>query len=265
MYARNPLRTLYQTFVKTEEHWFGGQLSASQSDVALAMFWSTPIPGASNAQSWTSLISLSDPIDKIWNTFHKEVRYEIRRAERELIEFHSDVEYDSVAMAEFKEDYVKLQRFKNLPRLNAAKLSHLAETGLLKITATTLANGSRCSWHAYICANGRARLLYSISKFYSVHDAKERAAIGRANRYHHWRDIQAFKYSGFQYYDLGGVYVGSDADQLNVSKFKEGFGGTLCPMFTATIPLTPIGKIALTIRGVWKSLTKPPHTLETHH
>jgi hypothetical protein len=253
MSLQNLLRSLYRSVVKTEEFWFGGRLDGSGADIAFAIFWRSPIKGIASAESWTSLIDLSRTEDEISAALHKETRYEIRRAEREFVIYHSSLEQTSDAMTRFEADYAELQKFKNLHPLNRDKLRQLAKDGLLKLTSSALADGTPCSWHAYVGSSDRIRLLHSVARFYSVGDATARAAIGRANRYHHWRDIRHFKALGFASYDLGGCYRGDDADQMNVSRFKEGFGGILCPVYTSTVPLTRTGRVALALSARLKA------------
>jgi lipid II:glycine glycyltransferase (peptidoglycan interpeptide bridge formation enzyme) len=52
-----------------------------------------------------------------------------------------------------------------------------------------------------------------------------RANIGLANRYLHYKDIEYFKEKKYKIYDFGGISKNKNEDELNIAKFKQGFGG----------------------------------------
>ena len=104
-------------------------------------------------------------------------------------------------------------------------------------------------WHAYHVGYDRATLLHSASVLRAESGQALRTKVGRANRYHHWRDILYFKQLGLRIYDFGGWYEKKeDRARLNINKFKEGFGGNIVKTYTCERPLTLRGWVFLKTR-----------------
>jgi hypothetical protein len=82
-----------------------------------------------------------------------------------------------------------------------------------------------------------------------TYPARERSAIGRANRLLHWHDMLFFKNQEVSTYDFGGWYEKKeDPARLNINKFKESFGGEIVKTYICEQPLTLKGKLFLTMR-----------------
>ena len=75
-------------------------------------------------------------------------------------------------------------------------------------------------YHSCICDDKNIRLLHSCSEFRET-DTAFRNAIGRANKYLHWKDMLYFINQHKEKYDWGGI---SSFDTPNgIDKFKMSF------------------------------------------
>jgi hypothetical protein len=115
-------------------------------------------------------------------------------------------------------------------------------------------DGEVLIWHAHLRGPDRARLLHSASIFREM-DKDTANLIGRANRLHHWADMQRFRGEGLGTYDFGGWYAGSeDAAKLRINDFKRGFGGAIVPQYNADCASTWKGAAALHLRTILRNL-----------
>jgi hypothetical protein len=115
-----------------------------------------------------------------------------------------------------------------------------------------LRDGKPLVWHAYVTVGQKVSLLHSASH-YRARSGEQRAIISRANRYLHWQDLLAFKRSGFQRFDWGGMFEDeSDPACANINKFKREFGGELVRTYACTIPVTTRGRMFLMARHGWE-------------
>ncbi|MGZ8202103.1 MAG: GNAT family N-acetyltransferase [Burkholderiales bacterium] len=120
----------------------------------------------------------------------------------------------------------------------------LARVNALTVTRMDDSAGPLC-YHVYVVDGHRAMLLYSGSHFRSARSAEERARLGRANRYLHWRDMLHFKERGFHVYDWGGL-----TGDPNIAQFKRTFGGLELTEYTGYVPVTLKGRAAAAARAL---------------
>lgn len=209
---------------------------------------SEAMPSACCEPFHTLLVDLTRPQDALLAAIHKDSRYEIRRAGKsdEVMAEHSH--QPAELLEAFQAFYNAFARQKSLPRLDPASLERSCRAGHL-VLSRIVREGEPILWHAYYCALGRARLLYSASLFRDL-DSGQRNLIGRANRYLHWRDMLDFKAAGFHTYDLGGWSPpeSGDAEKLRINQFKEEFGGQLAVEFNCVYPASLKGRIAYTAK-----------------
>ena len=91
-------------------------------------------------------------------------------------------------------------------------------------------------------------MLHSASLFRGK-AAADRAVVGRANRWLHWRDMLEFKRRGLQRYDWGGMFEDESVpEQASINSFKREFGGAATRTYNCTVPLTFWGKADRTVR-----------------
>lgn len=198
----------------------------------------------------TSIIDLTQSTEDLWSDLKKETRYEVRRAQaKDCLSFHIWQEIAPEVLDEFYTFFQVFSEQKGRSAPNKRLFEEYVAAKLLvlsKVAQTVKDCDSPrvLSWHAYICDQNRARLLYSASHFRGSSTGAERSLIGRANRFHHWADMESFKARGVNQYDLGGWYAGeSDVDLLKINKFKEEFGGKIITEYNYSINLTLKGRI----------------------
>jgi hypothetical protein len=102
--------------------------------------------------------------------------------------------------------------------------------------------------HFYRVSNIRPELLYSYRGKTSSNEKQN--FLSKLNRYCHWKDMYFFSQKGFQNYDFGGFYRGTDKKQLNVNSFKLSFGGSYKVLYNSIIYNTPKAKIFKFIKKI---------------
>ncbi len=176
----------------------------------------SPPQGWSVQKFWTVLSTLDTDGEGHLARMKKGTAYEIRRAEKDGLEFFE--EKDRAAFLDF---YNRFARQKKLGVLGKGHLSCLDRH--LMLTGVRQANHN-LAYHAYVvdAEESRARLLYSAQ----LQEGYDRALLGRANRWLHFRDMLALQAQGFSLYDWGGITEpGSDPQREGINQFKLGFGG----------------------------------------
>lgn len=159
--------------------------------------------------------------EDIFADFSKNTQYEIRRAVRDGIEFS-----ESTDVRRFVDFYNKFAKSKNRGIIGENDIEIFKENIIFTMASH---GGNTLVMHSYLIDGGkRARLLHSASDFRSFLTSQERAIVGRANRFLHYKDIIYFKKKNFTVYDLGGISIDENDDDLKkISAFKIGFGGLI--------------------------------------
>lgn len=188
--------------------------------------------------SYTKFIDLTNDTNDILKSFEKNTQYEIRRAQREGVEFS-----EKITLREFIEFYNVFADTKQRKKLTYDLLEPLIDN--IKITAAI--TGDKCLVvHFYLCdqASSRAQLQYSATHFRKETNNNDIKLIGYANRFLHYSDMCHFKNLGYKTYDLGGyAYQTNNQDLAKINKFKDCFNGNLVEEGNyITIPLFLIRK-----------------------
>ena len=181
------------------------------------------IKGFTCLERYTSIIDLTQDVDKVWrNMDKKSTRYELRRAEREGIRIHINKHFD-----EFYHINKSLQRKKG----NAPLFVIAVSLNTMKRYATLFTaehNGEILGGHLYFEDETHIRLWLSASKRLEA-DREKAALIGRANRLLHWEAMKYAKAKGIGEFDWGGVWseqeAAKDSVKRNINSFKQSFGG----------------------------------------
>jgi hypothetical protein len=205
----------------------------------------------------TLLVDLRRSRDAIFDGFQKDTRYEIRRAETkdgvrcDLLEGPALTDAD---LATFASAFQAFTDRKGITPLNPRRVGALRRDGSLCLSVARGPGGEPLAWHLYLTAQGRARLLHSLSAK-AAEDPKLRSLAGRANRLLHWADMVAFQAMGLDTYDFGGFYLGdSDPEKLRINRFKAEFCGTRSIEYNGFIFLTLKGRIAGRLYGLARRL-----------
>jgi hypothetical protein len=245
-----PLALVRRRGCRIATAYFGSPVPPPRADV-LRVRSAASRPAGRVSSFYTLLIDLRQPLDALLGAIKSRTREAIRQAQaRDGLAYHVARAEEPGALDGFLAFYDHFAASKGLPGAERDLWSGLAASGALDLSAVAQ-DDQVLVWHAH-CRNGdRAMLLASASHFRAADDSAARNRIGRANRLHHWRDVQRFRDEGLAVYDFGGWYEGTeDADRLRINRFKEEFGGTVAEHFDAETPLTVKGGVALRV-GAW--------------
>ncbi len=203
-------------------------------------------------ESHTLLVDLSRAEQTLFDEMDKGTRYEVRRAiDKDNLDYRLDAECSARDIGLFGDYYDRFAASKQRRPVFRTRLNVLAQHGMLILTRSLNRDGEILVWHSYIQCPDRVILLYSASLFRETQDASQRNLVGRANRFTHWNDILAAKGMGVPTYDMGGIDVaGRSPETSNIAQFKKGFGGSVVRVYSHTIPLSLVGRVACTVAGL---------------
>ena len=192
---------------------------------------------------------LSAGEEAITAAFGKTTRYEIKRAaSSDALETECIVN-PRTHLAQFSDFYDEFARQKRLPPAYRRGLNAACDAGQLRLTYAAR-NGWKLVWHAYITHGQKISLLHSASLFRDMRNV-DRALLGRANRWLHWRDMLYFKQMGLRCYDWGGVFEDeSNSEKVGINTFKREFGGTSIRTFNCSMAVSLKGRAYLALRHV---------------
>jgi lipid II:glycine glycyltransferase (peptidoglycan interpeptide bridge formation enzyme) len=230
------------SLVRVEDHWFCESKSAARADIYNYFWMKWPRGGYYTKEEHTLIIDLFRTEKEIWNDLSKNCRYDIKRAERDGISY---VYYENASSVidDFIQAYSDARRNEWKPALPRRRLRRQCRLGNVRISCTTDGVGKLLTWHVYVHVSENTRILYSAS---TITDPASRTLRGRANRLHHWRDMQTFKQLGVRWYDFGGIYLGKeDQKQIEIAKFKSTFGRDFSKVYSGQVAATPVGALAL--------------------
>ena len=187
-------------------------------------------------QSLVSDLSLSD--SQLLCLMTKTIRNEINRAEREKVEisFFSNESDCLDVLDDFSKMYHEMYEQKDMDGMELPKkeLAGYIKANQLIISCARI-DGEPMVFHSYVFGEENARLLHSCSEF-RTEDNETRNAIGRANKYLHWRDFQHLRTMGVKRYDWGGI--SSLSEPNGIDKFKLSFGAEPVVYYNISSPLS---------------------------
>ncbi len=198
-----------------------------------------------------SLITdLSGSIENL--KINKTFNYHIKRAKKEdvVIEFFnsSEIMKNYILLQEFASMYEEMYREKGVSsKLNLSMLKQYAEQNKLMISTASI-NKSRTVFHAYVFYGNNSRLLFSCSNF-RIQDKETCKAIGRANKYLHWCDMEYLKSIGVTVYDWGGIH--SFKEPNGIDQFKLAFGGKPITYYNLIVPISFRYKLICLIKKIF--------------
>lgn len=201
----------------------------------------------------TCINDLTIPEEEILAGINKNVRYEIRRSERDGIqtEFYgkSDIESNREILDLFGDIYRRMYKSKGVDAdLNRSAIEKYLEADKILFSAVWR-DDEMILFHSYVCDNEETRLLHSASFF---REAADPGMMGRANKKLHWEDMLYFKQNGFVRYDWGGI---SDFDNPNgIDAFKLKFGGERITYYNVLAGNTLLGKAAVAAMKLLKRI-----------
>lgn len=246
-------------FLRVAETWFQAPPSPPKGDIVRCVQIPAPLAGVTCEEFCTLVVDLTADAEQILAGMDSSTRYKIRRAQTK-----DELRYEHRPILRFEDMREFLAAYdthvvsqSDALSINRTKIMHLAQSGRLDLSMTRDGQGVALTRHVHILAGGTARLLYSVSEASRSPDTERRNLCGRANRLHHWLDMQRFGSAGSDRYDFGGFYTGTTDDKkLRINEFKKGFGGQLALTYNCVYPLTLKGRMALSAwrflrRGAW--------------
>lgn len=163
-------------------------------------------------------VDLGRELEAIQAEMQKNVRYKIRRAEKEGLTWEMGV--NPQEFASFHE------AFAHKKGIEGVDLPRIESFGSTLVLSHVELDGRVLAQHAHLVdeSESRARMLYSSSARFDIADA---ALVGRANCWCHWKDMVHFRGLGMRIYDLGGLAMNTkDRTLAGINEFKLGFGGS---------------------------------------
>src|SRR6266550_3724338 len=232
------------------EYWNGEEPKLDGVDLVRCFQQPQPRPGMLCREFYTITLDLNLDPQQLFSKIKPDSRYKIRRGgARDQLIYEFQNGRDEKGFRQFCDYYDDFATQKAQPKINRAWLSLLASAGALALSQVSDSTGETLVWHAYHRSNHRVMLLSSASLFRKFDSSALRNKIGRANRFHHWQDIQRFKAEGVSVYDFGGWYEGNrDQERLRINKFKEEFGGEIVKNYICERALTAKAKVFLRVR-----------------
>lgn len=243
---------VYQkNLLRIAEYWNSEEPTLAGVDLVRCFQQPEPLEGMLCREFYTILLDLRREPEQLLAGIKRGSRYEIRRAAmQDRLTYDCRDGSDKNVLDEFCDYYDDFAIRKTQPKLNRAWLSLLAAEGAVALSQIRDADGQTLVWHLYHLSKTRATLFYSASVFRTFTSSSRRNKIGRANRFHHWQDMQRFKAQGISTYDFGGWYHGNtDLERLRINDFKEEFGGLIVKNYICERALTAKAKLFLRVRG----------------
>lgn len=185
------------------------------------------------SSSHTIKINLTQDINKIYDSFKKGTKYDIRRAEKDGVTYIT-----SKNICNFLKMHEDFSESKDRISVKKHDLELFGENYIITLA---IKDNHAIAAHYYIIDSniGNALLLHSASSYRKCNSPTDRALIGRANRGLHFYDIIYFKSENFKLCDLGGyALIKPNQEQIRINKFKEEFNSNIDEEITlTTIPL----------------------------
>lgn len=240
--------TYRSRWLRYAELWFDESCHEDDFDVIYHHRSTAPIAGARNSEFYTLVLDLETDDRELMSRFHRNTRSQIRRAQDEDGLSHVVMRSPTAEDAErFSAHYAEFARSKGMPPLNPSELDDRRRAGMLMLSRIGNADGVLV-WHAYLRVNRIAVLARSASLFRGSSEETQRL-VGRANRLHHWLDMQYLRSDGCKHYDMGGWYAGKeDTSKLLINRFKEQFGGQKVLQYDAVLHRTLRAKLLKSTR-----------------
>lgn len=176
--------------------------------------------------TFLSLISDISDLDQWKSGIAKNCMYEIRRAQKEDVDVNmynsQEIMENSELLKEFQNVYEEMYEQKGMENHPFPIQQIIGYVGSGAFVISSAKVNDATIFHSYVVGDSKVRLMHSCSLFREK-DNQIRNAVGRANKYLHWCDVEYFQNKGIRTYDWGGI---SSFDAPNgIDKFKMAFGG----------------------------------------
>jgi hypothetical protein len=186
----------------------------------------------------TSILDLTQELDKLWGNLDKDYRYDIRRAEKEQIK--TLINQDFERFHEMSVGFQRAKGFGGFLSLQHPDLETLKKNGIL---FASYLGDEMLGGNAYLEDEAHFFMWLSASRRLQV-DKEMANVIARANRLLHWEAIKYAKQKGIKEYDLSGIYpeeqAARDKVKQNENLFKLRFGGKIVDRYEYQKAYSPL-------------------------
>lgn len=242
-------------FYSYERVIFPDSLVKSEADIIRYMRFydrdKLPVGGVADVYV-TPITDLTESQKDIQKHYSKDVRYEIRRAERENISYRIydrlNTHTDAVFIREIAQKYFNfcdsIGQSALKSNLKQNEFLKLIIQGNLVVSKAEFENG--WIYHIYQTDGMNAMLWFSFSDYREK--GVNKSLAGWANRGLHDHDIMYFREQGYRCYDWGNI--ASRDEPNNIDKFKMSFGGELKEVYCCFVGNTTKGKFLLWLNSL---------------
>lgn len=196
----------------------------------------------------TVYIDLLKSEEVLFSEIDKENRRQIRKAEKQQMEFvvlEQPTAFDLKNFQRFYNRHAKLKHTYKCNSFHLKTMTKLAGMGGLAFTyMTDVSHTHIYCYRVYVTDGEISMTLYSASNIHLKKSPEMRRQLSEANRYLIWKNIMRFKRKGVKIVDMGGL-----TDEPTIRKFKTGFGGETVTVYSGYTAASIIGKIILVARN----------------
>ena len=236
--------------LKVAEFYYQPPTSEKGLDIARCFYQASPVEGTRQEVFHTIQIDLTQEPEQLLAAMKKDVRYQIRLAEREGVTTQASSNPSDEWMQQFYAFYDEFAITKQLPPANRNRLNAMREAGMLDLSRSLDVNGNVIVWHCTLKTPTAARIVHSCS----LRADAAAKVISAANCLLHFHDMTRFRSENMAIYDFGGWYAGqTDEPKLRINKFKEGFGGKIVQFYNVDRGVTVRGSLAIRAQGLLES------------
>ncbi|MCM1415716.1 MAG: GNAT family N-acetyltransferase [bacterium] len=180
------------------------------------------------SKGYSGSIDLTRDVAQILSDFHKNRKYEVKRAkERDGISVAIDMSPDGKKLEEVRAFYDRFAASKNLPPFDLERYEAATQDNIFLLASAYSDAGDLLVVNGYLLDHEDRRSTFSFGASHFREQKETAAQVGRANSYLHYAAMCFLKDQGYREYDLGGIYIGEDRALTNISYFKKSLGGEL--------------------------------------
>lgn len=181
-----------------------------------------------DSKGYSRSIDLTRDAGQILGDFHKNRKYEVKRAkERDGISVAIDMSPDKEKLEKVRIFYDQFAASKNLHPFDLDRYMAATQDNIFLLAGAYSNAGELLVVNGYLLDHEDRRSTFSFGASHFREQKETAAQVGRANSYLHYAVMCYLKEQGYQEYDLGGIYIGDDKDLTNISYFKNSLGGEL--------------------------------------
>lgn len=181
-----------------------------------------------DSKGYSRSIDLTKDAAQILGDFHKNRRYEVKRAkERDGVSVILDMSPGREKLEKIKSFYDRFAASKNLYPFELERYLGAARDNIFLLANAYSDAGELLVANGYLLDHEEKRSTFSFGASHFREQKEIAAMVGRANSYLHYAVMCYLKEQGYLEYDMGGIYVGNDRALNNISYFKNSLGGEL--------------------------------------